>query len=82
MTIEEKVGQMFHPPISINGGTISEIMNLASGRGDTTESLILNKNITHYNLYGSPNPLQLAKIKSTSENCRKIQVRYSFNNKF
>ena len=22
------------------------------------------------------------KIKSTSENCRKIQVRYSFNNKF
>ena len=61
MTIEEKAGQMFHPPISINGGTISEIMNLASGRGDTTESLILNKNITHYNLYGSPNPLQLAK---------------------
>jgi len=61
MTIEEKAGQMFHPPISINGGTISEIMNLASGGGDTTESLILKKNITHYNLYGSPNPSQLAK---------------------
>jgi Beta-glucosidase-related glycosidases len=61
MTIEEKVGQMFHPPISINGGSISEIMNLASGKGDTTKSLILNKAITHFNLYGSPNPLQLAK---------------------
>ena len=61
MTIEEKVGQMFHPPISINGGSISEIMNLASGKGDTTKSLILNKAITHFNLYGSPNPIQLAK---------------------
>ncbi len=61
MTIEEKVGQMFHPPITINGGSISEIMNLASGKGDTTESLILNKSITHFNLYGSPNPIQLAK---------------------
>ena len=61
MTIEEKVGQMFHPPISINGSSISEIMNLASGKGDTTESLILNKAITHFNLYGSPNPIQLAK---------------------
>ena len=61
MTIEEKVGQMFHPPISINGSSISEIMNLASGKGDTTKSLILNKAITHFNLYGSPNPIQLAK---------------------
>ena len=61
MTIEEKVGQMFHPPITINGGSISEIINLASEKGDTTESLILNKSITHFNLYGSPNPIQLAK---------------------
>ncbi len=61
MTIEEKAGQMFHPPISINGSSASEIMNLASGKGDTTESLILSKSITHFNLYGSPSPTQLAK---------------------
>ena len=61
MSLEEKVGQMFHPPISLKGGVISEIMNLASGKGNSTESLILNKHISHFNLYGSPSPLELAK---------------------
>ena len=61
MNIEEKVGQMFHPPLSINGSSISQIMNLASGKGDSIKSLILNKSITHFNLYGSPSPIQLAK---------------------
>ncbi len=61
MSIEEKVGQMFHPPISLKGGAISEIINLATGKGDSTESLILNKHISHFNLYGSPSPLELAK---------------------
>ena len=61
MSLEEKVGQMFHPPISLKGGAISEIMNLASGKGDSTESLILNKHISHFNLYGSPSPLELSK---------------------
>ena len=60
MTLEEKAGQMFHPPISLQGGLISKIMNLASGRADSTESLILEKHISHFNLYGSPNPLELA----------------------
>ena len=60
MTLEEKVGQMFHPPISLQGGLISKIMNLASGKADSTESLILEKHISHFNLYGSPNPLELA----------------------
>ena len=61
MNIEEKVGQMFHPPLSINSSSISQIMNLASGKGDSIKSLILNKSITHFNLYGSPSPIQLAK---------------------
>ena len=61
MSLEEKVGQMFHPPISLKGGAISEIMNLASGKGNSTESLILNKHISHFNLYGSPSPLELSK---------------------
>ncbi len=61
MSLEEKVGQMFHPPISLKGGAISEIMNLASGKGDSTESLILNKHISHFNLYGSPSPSELSK---------------------
>ena len=61
MTIEEKVGQMFHPPISINGGMISKIMHLAGGNRQSIESLIINKHISHFNLYGSPSPKYLAK---------------------
>ena len=74
MTLEEKVGQMFHPPISLQGGLISKIMNLASGKADSTESLILEKHISHFNLYGSPNPLELAEklnfLQSISEKTR------------
>ncbi|SVA51977.1 uncharacterized protein METZ01_LOCUS104831, partial [marine metagenome] len=74
MTQEEKVGQMFHPPISLQGGLISKIMNLASGKADSTESLILEKHISHFNLYGSPNPLELAEklnfLQSISEKTR------------
>ncbi|MEE3165526.1 MAG: glycoside hydrolase family 3 N-terminal domain-containing protein [Pseudomonadota bacterium] len=74
MTLEEKAGQMFHPPISLQGGLISKIMNLASGKADSTESLILEKHISHFNLYGSPNPLELAEklnfLQNTSEKTR------------
>ncbi len=74
MTIEEKVGQMFHPPISINGGMISKIMHLAGGNGQSIESLIMNKHISHFNLYGSPNPKDLAKelnkLQKVSEKSR------------
>ena len=74
MTLEEKAGQMFHPPISLQGGLISKIMNLASGKADSTESLILEKHISHFNLYGSPNPLELAEklnfLQSISEKTR------------
>ena len=74
MTLEEKAGQMFHPPISLQGGLISKIMNLASGKADSTESLILKKHISHFNLYGSPNPLELAEklnfLQSISEKTR------------
>ena len=61
MTIAEKVGQMFHPPIFINGGLVSEIMNLTSSKGQSIESLIVNKHISHFNLYGNPSPLKIAK---------------------
>ena len=74
MTLDEKAGQMFHPPISLQGGLISKIMNLASGKADSTESLILEKHISHFNLYGSPNPLELAEklnfLQSISEKTR------------
>ena len=61
MTLQEKVGQMFHPPISVQGGLVSSLMNLVSGRGVSTKSLILEKYISHFNLYGSPNPIELAR---------------------
>ena len=61
MTLQEKVGQMFHPPISVQGGLVSSLMNLVSGRGLSTKSLILEKYISHFNLYGSPNPIELAR---------------------
>ena len=74
MTLDEKAGQMFHPPISLQGGLISKIMNLASGKADSTEALILEKHISHFNLYGSPNPLELAEklnfLQSISEKTR------------
>ena len=40
MTLQEKVGQMFHPPISVQGGLVSSLMNLVSGKGVSTKSLI------------------------------------------
>ena len=61
MTLQEKVGQMFHPPISVQGGLVSSLMNLVSGRSLSTKSLILEKYISHFNLYGSPNPIELAR---------------------
>ena len=60
MTLEEKVGQMFHPPFTLNPDIWMLIYEIARGNR-LTESQILFDNISHFNLYGNPSPENLAK---------------------
>ena len=61
MTIEEKVGQMFHPPFVLNPDIWMLIYEVAIRGNQLTESQILFDNITHFNLYGNPSPETLAR---------------------
>ena len=61
MTLEEKVGQMFHPPFTLNPDIWMLIYEIAIRGNQLTESLILFDNISHFNLYGNPSPENLAK---------------------
>ena len=61
MTIEEKIGQMFHPPFVLNPDIWMLIYEVAIRGNQLTESQILFDNITHFNLYGNPSPETLAK---------------------
>ena len=49
MTIEEKVGQMFHPPFVLNQDIWMLIYEVAIRGNQLTESQILFDNITHFN---------------------------------
>ena len=60
MTIEEKVGLMFHPPFTVNPGIGMRIYEILIRGNQFTESHII-KNINHFNLYGNPDPVKLAK---------------------
>ena len=61
MTIEEKVGLIFHPPFNVNPGIGMRIYEILIRGNQFTESHIIKKNINHFNLYGNPDPVKLAK---------------------
>ena len=61
MTIEEKVGLMFHPPFTVNPGIGMRIYEILIRGNQFTESHIIKKHINHFNLYGNPDPVKLAK---------------------
>ena len=60
MTLEEKVGQMFHPPFTLNPDIWMLIYEVAIRGNQLTESQILFDSISHFNLYGNPSPKTLA----------------------
>ena len=60
MEIEEKVGQMFHPPFTLKPDIWMLIYEIAIRGNKSTEAQILFDNISHFNLYGNPSPAELA----------------------
>ena len=60
MTLEEKVGMLFHPPVTINPDWMFRLYSLFVDGGKLTESEIVNQHISHFNLYGNPKPEKLA----------------------
>ena len=60
MTLEEKVGQMFHPPVLIEPDPLFRIFLEAMNAGTSVEELISRKSITHFNFYGSASPQNIA----------------------
>ena len=61
MTLEEKVGQMFHPPFTLNPDIFMLLYEIAIRGNKSTEAKIVFDHITHFNLYGNPTPKNLAK---------------------
>jgi beta-glucosidase len=54
MTLEEKAGLMFHPPIEIgDDGSLVERPGMAPAG---TTALVTERNLTHFNIYGAPEP--------------------------
>ena len=60
MSLEEKIGQMFHPPFILKPDLWMFIYEIAIRGNRLTESQILFDNISHFNLYGNPSPEELA----------------------
>ena len=60
MTLEEKVGQMMHPAITIKPDFPLLAFHLAMGRAGIDASEIVDKHVTHFNFYGKPTPLEIA----------------------
>ena len=61
MTIDEKIGQMFHPPFILKPDLFMFLYEIAIRGNKLTETQILQENITHFNLYGNPNPYVLGR---------------------
>ena len=61
MTLEEKVGQMFHPPFILKPDLLMLLYEIATRGNSSTESQIIFDHISHFNLYGNPSPAKLAK---------------------
>ena len=60
MTLEEKVGQMMHPAITVKPDFPLLAFHLAMGRAGIDASEIVDKHVTHFNFYGKPMPLEIA----------------------
>jgi beta-glucosidase len=60
MTLEEKVGQMMHPAITIKPDLTLRAFHLSMGRVEIDAVEIFDKHITHFNFYGKPSPLEIA----------------------
>ena len=60
MTLEEKVGQMMHPAITIEPSADLLVFHAAMGRSGLEEVDIVDKHISHFNFYGAPTPSQIA----------------------
>ena len=61
MTLQEKVGQMFHPPVLIEPDPLFRVFMESMNGGVSVEELITNESITHFNFYGSASPDNIAK---------------------
>ena len=61
MTLEEKVGQMFHPPVLIEPDPLFRVFFEAMNAGTSIEELISRKSLTHFNFYGGASPENIAK---------------------
>jgi beta-glucosidase len=60
MTMAEKVGQMFHPAITIKSDFNIMAFHLAMGRLTSGTVEIHDQHISHFNFYGKPTPLEIA----------------------
>jgi beta-glucosidase len=61
MTLEEKVGQMFHPPVLIEPDPLFRVFLEAMSAGTSIEELISRKSLTHFNFYGGASPENIAR---------------------
>jgi len=60
MTLEEKVGQMFHPPVLIKPDILFRSFLDAMNGGITEDEFIASKHISHFNFYGEAAPIEIA----------------------
>ena len=60
MHLEEKIGQMFHPPFTLKPDFWMLLYEVAIRGNKLPETQILVNNISHFNLYGNPSPEELA----------------------
>ena len=61
MTLEEKVGQMFHPPVLIKPDARFRAFLDAMSGGISMEEFISLKHISHFNFYGEAAPIEIAR---------------------
>ena len=61
MTLEEKVGQMFHPPVMIKPDPMFRAFLEAMSDGISIEEFISVKHLSHFNFYGEASPIEIAK---------------------
>lgn len=61
MTLEEKVGQMFHPPVLIKPDPLFRVFMESMNGGISVEERITHGRISHFNFYGSAHPQAIAR---------------------
>jgi len=75
MTLAEKVGQMFHPAITIKSDFNIMAFHLAMGRLTDGRVEIYDQHISHFNFYGQPTPLEIAqKLNSLQKIAAKTRL--------